>query len=353
MNNGDGTGSLVFNDTSADFLDVPFTLTATENNVPISTSINLTIHANPAPPKVIGYSSGPLAFIVGLATPQPPPTVMTDSTANVITLRRAFAFFPWANLNWKTNLPTGLSFTNNANGSISIAGTPAPGTGGSYKIPITLSKNGVQSIAVLDIVVYEAPTFPIYTGTNAFVFRTGTPSVATIAALSGFPLSPFQGQDPTLGSSVGLVYALNSTAQIDSSNNIVGTPFSLANGLTGLGNGTFTISYNGQPLSSGNPYTLSLAAQVETGYVPISASGSQLYIDQAPVTAQLYVAPPGDANLDGSVTCADYDLVKAAIGASPNTTNYSTAVDMNGDGVINLKDLLIVAHNLPQGTICH
>jgi len=61
---------------------------------------------------------------------------------------------------------------------------------------------------------------------------------------------------------------------------------------------------------------------------------------------------PGDANHDGVVNCADYTLVKGALGATPGSANWSPALDMNADGVVSALDLAIVTQNLPAGTKC-
>jgi hypothetical protein len=77
------------------------------------------------------------------------------------------------------------------------------------------------------------------------------------------------------------------------------------------------------------------------------------YTDQAKLAVHIYVVPQGDANLDGKVTCTDLTAVRAALNIPYGQPGYSTALDLNGDGVINIKDVLLVSKNLPSGTVCH
>ena len=50
--------------------------------------------------------------------------------------------FPTATLSETGALPTGVTFVDNGNGTATLAGTPAAGTGGTYPLTITAA-NGV------------------------------------------------------------------------------------------------------------------------------------------------------------------------------------------------------------------
>ncbi len=82
------------------------------------------------------------------------------------------------------------------------------------------------------------------------------------------------------------------------------------------------------------------------------AYGTITYTDQAYPTVDVVIAPPGDANLDGQVSCADLTLVRASLNKALGMPGYSMALDMNNDGVINIQDVLIVTSHLPAGTHC-
>ena len=61
---------------------------------------------------------------------------------------------------------------------------------------------------------------------------------------------------------------------------------------------------------------------------------------------------PGDANRDGKVDCKDIARVKFFFGARRNQVKWDPRVDLNGDGVIDVRDLAIVSQHLPAGTRC-
>ena len=61
---------------------------------------------------------------------------------------------------------------------------------------------------------------------------------------------------------------------------------------------------------------------------------------------------PGDVDGDGSVTCADFARVRRALGTQTGQPGFDARADLNGDGVINVKDLAFVARLLPAGTRC-
>ena len=77
-------------------------------------------------------------------------------------------------------LPTGLTFVDNGNGTATISGTPAAGTGGSYTITITAT-NTVDGVAQgvtqgLTLTNAEAPTI---TSANTATFSTGVAGTYT------------------------------------------------------------------------------------------------------------------------------------------------------------------------------
>ncbi len=69
-------------------------------------------------------------------------------------------------------LPSGVTFVNNGNGTATLSGTPAAGTGGSYAITIT-ANNGVGTPATqsLTLTVNQAPAI---TSANSTTFTVGT-----------------------------------------------------------------------------------------------------------------------------------------------------------------------------------
>jgi hypothetical protein len=63
-------------------------------------------------------------------------------------------------------------------------------------------------------------------------------------------------------------------------------------------------------------------------------------------------AVAGDVNGDGTVTCADASIVRAAFATKVGQAKYDARADVNKDGVIDVRDLAFVTQRLPIGTKC-
>jgi putative Ig domain-containing protein/dockerin type I repeat protein len=59
-----------------------------------------------------------------------------------------------------------------------------------------------------------------------------------------------------------------------------------------------------------------------------------------------------DRNHDGKVDCADVDIVRAALGSRRGDTRYEIQADVNGDGIVDWRDIRFVIHQLPPGVGC-
>lgn len=71
--------------------------------------------------------------------------------------------------------------------------------------------------------------------------------------------------------------------------------------------------------------------------------------------AQLQSVPPaipGDINGDRQVDCLDVALVKAAFGKKSGQEGYDARANLNGDSIIDIRDLTVVSQHLPVGTRC-
>jgi hypothetical protein len=64
------------------------------------------------------------------------------------------------------------------------------------------------------------------------------------------------------------------------------------------------------------------------------------------------VALIGDLNLDGKVDCADLAIVKASFGKRCGQAGFDPRADVNGDCVVDIRDLAFVSRKLPVGTRC-
>ena len=56
----------------------------------------------------------------------------------------------------------------------------------------------------------------------------------------------------------------------------------------------------------------------------------------------------GDVNGDGIVNMKDIALVARAFGSTPSSNNWNPNADINGDGMVNMRDIALVARNLGQ-----
>ena len=146
-------------------------------------------------------------------------------------------------------LPSGVTFTDNGNGTATLAGTPAAATGGTYPITITanngVSPNGTQNFT---LTVDQAPAITSANNTTFTVGNAGTFSVTT----SGFPTNPALGESGALPSGVTF---------------------------TDNGNGTATLA--GTPgAGTGGSYPITITAN--NGVSPNGAQNFTLTVDQAP-----------------------------------------------------------------------
>lgn len=141
-------------------------------------------------------------------------------------------------------LPAGVTFTNNNNGTATLAGTPNAGTGGTYAITIT-ANNGVAPNAIQNFTLTVNQP-PLFTTPAATTFTVGAPGTFTFAA-SGFP-APSIGQSGTLPTGVTF-----------SSPVLSGTPTQ-----TGTFPLVVTASNGVLPAATQNPFTLTVACPAIT-----------------------------------------------------------------------------------------
>jgi len=167
VDNGNGTGALGGTPNSGTAGSYPLTITAGNSIGTANQSFTLTVNTASTAPAITSASGA--TFTVGTAGSF---TITTTGT-------------PSPSLSESGTLPSGVTFVNNANGTATLSGTPASGTGGSYSLTITAS-NGVGTAAsqTFTLTVSQAPaitsgsgaTFTVGTAGSFTVTTTGTPT---------------------------------------------------------------------------------------------------------------------------------------------------------------------------------
>ncbi len=164
LDNGNGTGTLSGTPAPGTGGVYPITFTASNGvGSPATQSFTLTVDQPPAitSANATTFLVGTLGSFTVTTTGYPPPSIMETGA-----------------------LPSGVTFMDNGNGTGTLSGTPAPGTGGVYNITFTAS-NGVGSPAVqsFTLTVDEPASF---TSPNHATFTIGVYGSFTVTTL-GFP----------------------------------------------------------------------------------------------------------------------------------------------------------------------
>lgn len=174
---GDGTATLGGTPTGAGGTT---TVQVVATNEAGSDSVEVTITVNEAP-----EITGPAAatYTVGVAGG---PSTFTASTG-----------FPASALATSSTLPAGVTFQDHGDGTATIAGTPADGTGGVYVITIT-ADNGTPPDAthVFTLTVNEAPTL---TGPATAGFTVGSNGASAVFTSDGYPAATLMAADLPAG----------------------------------------------------------------------------------------------------------------------------------------------------------
>ena len=212
----------------------PITITAS-NGVGTNATQSFTLVVNQAPAIT---STASATFVVGTAG-----TFTVTTTGN-----------PTATISETGALPSGVTLTDNGNGTATLAGTPATGTAGSYPITIT-AHNGIGSDATQSFTL-QVNQAPAITSGNTATFHVGTPGTFTVTA-TGTP-TPTLSETGALPSGV----TFNTSTGILSGTPAVGTGgsytinFSASNGVGTAATQSFNLIVDEAPqITSANSAT--------------------------------------------------------------------------------------------------
>ena len=252
VDNGNGTGTLSGTPAAGTGGSYPITFTAANGVLPDGTqAFTLTVRQAPAI-----TSAASTTFAIGAAGSFTVTT--TGFPAPSLTLGGA-------------TLPAGVTFVDNGNGTGTLSGTPAAGTGGTYAITFTASNvAGTTAPQPFSLSVNGAPAI---TSANTTTFTVGTPGTFTVTT-SGFPAPAL-----TVGAlPAGVTFLDNG----DGTGTLSGTPaagtggahaltFTAANGVLPNGTQAFTLNVNGAPaITSAASTTFTVGA---AGSFTVTTSG--------------------------------------------------------------------------------
>ena len=232
-------------------------------------------------------------------------------------------------------LPSGVTFTDNGNGTATLAGTPAAGTSGTHPITITAS-NGVSPDAVQNFTL-TVNTPPVITSADNTTFVVGTAGSFTVTTTPGYPVATTITRTGTLPSGVTFGDNGNGTATLSGTpaSGTGGTyPFTItaSNGVSPNATQSFTLTINADmapAITSANSTSFTVGA---AGSFTVTTNG---YPD--PAIIQTGALPSGIAftdNGNGTATLAGipaagtsgtYNLTfTASNGILPNATQNFT-----------------------------
>ena len=196
-------------------------------------------------------------------SPAPARATFTVGQAGTITVTTTG--YPTCILSAPGTLPSGVTFTDNGNGTATLAGTPAANTGGPYPFTITATNGvGPDATQTFTLTVNQAPAITSPAGTTFTVGQAGTFTVTT----TGVPT-------PGLSEKGALPSGVTFTDNGDGTATLAGTPaagsggrypftITATNGVSPDATQTFTLTVNQAPGITSADHTHVLSARPVT-----------------------------------------------------------------------------------------
>ena len=260
----------------------------------------------------------------GPATAAPYAPAITSAATAALALGQAGSFTvttsatPTAALKESGALPAGVTFTDNGNGTATLAGTPAAGTLGTYPLTLTAT-NGVGTPATQSFVLTIAPAIVFTSGTSA-TFDVGQYGSFTFGA-TGSPAPTFSETGPLpdgvfLSAAGGL-----SGTPVPGSTGSYPLTVTASNSLVPSANENFTLNVDSAPIVTSVPSTAFSLGQAASFSVTTTA-------DPTPTLVESGVLPKGVTFTDDGTGTATLAGTPAAgtLGTYPLTFTAANGV---------------------------
>jgi LPXTG-motif cell wall-anchored protein len=275
--NGDGTATIAGIPAAGTAGDYPLALSAT--NLVTTAGQALTLHVVDAPTisssAATTFTAGAVGSLLVTTTGHPAVTTITSTGT----------------------LPQGVTLVDHHDGTATLAGTPAAGSGGVYPLTISAS-NGVGAPATQSFVltVDEAPAI---TSAASATFVAGTAGMFTVRT-TGYPAA-------TLGAMGGL-----------------------PDGVTFVDNGDATATIAGTP-AAGTGGVATLTITTSNGALPDAAQSFALTVDEAPAITVPVAHQTVTAGDPVSLTAAASGFPVPTLQWQVSTNGGSSYTDLNGE----------------------
>jgi hypothetical protein len=248
--NGDGTATIAGTPTAAGAF--PITITASNGAANDATqSFTLTVTKKPTI-----TSADRTTFVVGSAG-----SFTITTTAG----------YPAATTMTKTGaLPGGVSFTDNGDGTATLAGTPAAGTAGSYPLTVDATNAAGTSSQTFTLTVTPASASPVITSADHATFTKGSAGSFTVTTTAGYPAATTITKTGTLPAGVTFTDNGDGTATVAGTSTVAGAytiTVRASNGASTDATQSFTLTVNAPPtITSANTarFTSNVAGQTFT-----------------------------------------------------------------------------------------
>jgi hypothetical protein len=232
--NGDGTGTLIGTPPAGSAGTYQFTLTAANGfSPPASQLFSLFVDDSP-----VITSADHATF--------------SEGNAGSFTVTTTAGFPTTTTLSETGSLPSGVTFHDNGDGTATLAGAPAAGTGRTYQITITATAVGGLAAPVTQSFTLTVQAPPVITSANHATFSEGNAGSFTVTTTAGNPSTT------TITSTGTRPSGVTFTDNGDGTATIAGTPnvgsqgvhtitITASNGITPDATQTFTLTVNAPP----------------------------------------------------------------------------------------------------------